>query len=215
MPEDENKNIKINECDYENLKLIFSTSNDIKKEVSKALTDNSDLILKILNFLLLLAGIYTTLLLFVCDPLQNKSLPILWPAILSGLFLSIALILSIIELFPSPSLPMILPREMYKLISKKHSESLQKITATYLKSVNKMWIKAEEKSFSRQKIILFTFISVTNFLLFIIYCIYNSYKMYLDILAINFSIGFLIYYLYFTKKRRNEINQLKEKLEKD
>lgn len=208
MPENE-ENPQIDE---ENLKFVFSASNDLKNELIVAIRDTKEQIWKLLNFLFLLAGLYSTLIIFVCNPQQNRDVPILWPTILSGVFLLAALIFSIVEIFPNPMEPIIYPKEMYKLASKKYIESLSLLIPTYLSSVNDIWVKVEEKSFNRQKIIILVVISVINFLLFGIYCVFTNYEVYLNILAIVFTIGLLIFYFWFARKRRSHIDELKNNL---
>jgi hypothetical protein len=140
-------------------------------------------------------GIYVTILVSVFN--QNKSgnlqipLPGL-PVIFSGIFLIFALIFSRIELFPVPSLPMILPKKMYKLISNKPMESMQKIIAAYLDSVNKMWIIAAKKTLKRQQVIISIIASVFNFILFGIYCIFINYDGLLNDLAIVISAFYIV-----------------------
>lgn len=209
MPENK-ENVGI--IDEENLKFLFSASNDLKDELVVILRDTKEQIWKLLNFLLLLAGLYSTLIIFICSPQQNRDVPILWPTVLSGIFLLVALIFTIVEIFPSPLEPIIYPKEMYKLVSKKYTESLILLIPTYLSSVNDIWVKVEEKSFNRQKIIIFVIISVVNFLLFGIYCVFTNYEVYLNILAIIFTIGLLIFYFWFTKKTRTRIDSLKDNL---
>lgn len=213
MSEDTNEDASIKKYDKENLELIFSAANNIKNEMSKSLTDNSETILKTLNILLLLAGIYFTLLIFITDPLQSGSPSVLWPEILSGIFLLIAIFRTIIELFPVPSVPVIYPRAIYALISGKREESLELIIPTYLSATNELWIRSEEKNFSRQQIILFISIYLVNFVLFSIYCIFRNYEIYLNILSIVFSIGFIIFFLWFIKDRRAKLNKLLDILE--
>lgn len=209
MPENE-ENVGI--IDTENLKFVFSTSNGLKDELVVILRDTKEQIWKLLNFLLLLAGLYSSLIIFIFNPQQNKDVPILWPTVLSGIFLLIALVFTIVEIFPSPFEPIIYPKEMYKLVYKRYTESLNLLIPTYLSSVNDMWVKVEEKSFNRQKIIIFIIISVVNFLFFGIYCVFTNYEVYLNILAIVFTIGFLIFYIWFTKKTRTRINSLKDNI---
>lgn len=211
MPENK-ENTEINNIDEENLKFIFSASNDLKNELVVILRDTKEQIWKLLNFLLLLAGLYSTLIIFICNYQQNGNVPILWPTILSGTFLLIAIIFSVVEIFPSPLEPIIFPKEIYKLTNKRYTESLGLLIPTYLDSVNDIWIKVEEKSFNRQKIIIFVIISVLNFLLFGIYCILTNYEVYLNILAIVFTVDLLIFYFWFTKKTRIRIDALKKKL---
>lgn len=211
MPEN-GENTEIHSIDEENLKFVFSASHNLKNELIVILRDTKEQIWKVLNFLLLLAGLYSTLIIFICNPQQNRDIPILWPTVLSGIFLLVALIFSIIEIFPSPLEPVIYPKEMYKLVSKRYTESLNLLIPTYLDSVNAIWIKVEEKSFNRQKIIIFVIISVVNFLLFGIYCVFANYKVYLDILSIVFTIALLVFYFWFTKKGRTKIDSLKDKL---
>lgn len=213
MSEDKNEDASITEYDKDNLELVFSAANNIKNEMSKSLTDNSETILKTLNILLLLAGIYFTLLIFINNPLQSGSPPVLWPEILSGIFLLIAIFRTIIELFPVPSVPVIYPRAIYALISGKREESLELIIPTYLSATNELWIRSEEKNFSRQQIILFISIYLVNFVLFSIYCIFRNYEIYLNILSIVFSIGFIIFFLWFIKDRRAKLNKLPDILD--
>lgn len=51
----------------------------------KSLKDSLEMIFKTLNVLLVLAGIYVTLLVFIHNP-QNESLSFIWPELLSGVF---------------------------------------------------------------------------------------------------------------------------------
>ena len=213
MAEDDNKTINIPKFDKENLELIFSSSNEIKTEMSKSLKDNTEMILKTLNVLLLLAGINVTLLIFIHNPQQSEKIPFLWPEILTGTFLLLAIFRSIIELFPVKSIPMVYPRVLYTLTSKKYEETLNLIIPTYLKATNEIWLRSEEKNFGRQQIIIFTTIYIINFALFSIYCIVRKYEVELNILSIIFLIGFSIYFIWFTNIRRKELCQLKNNLE--
>lgn len=190
------------------LELIFSISKDARQELLGSLTSNTDQIWKMLNFLVLLAGIYITLLTFVCK--QNESLPILWPTVLSGIFLIIALIQSIMGIFPTASIPVIDPNEIYKLLYEKKDGSTKKLIETYLIHYKKINIKLEEKSLLRKKIIIFIIMSVTNFLLFSVYCVLHNYELYLNSLAIIFSIQSTILYFYYINKETIRINKLKK-----
>ena len=87
------------------------------------------------------------------------------------------------------------------------------IIPTYLSATNAIWISSEKKNVSRQKIIILTLMYITNFLLFLIYCILRNYEVYLNILSIIFSTGFIIFYLWFIKDRRTKLNELKYQLD--
>jgi hypothetical protein len=200
----------------ENLEFIYSTSKDSKNDAAKAISFNTDQTMKILNLLLLFMGIYITVLIFVLNQQQDRSLQISLPwksVIFSGIFLISALIISLIELYPVPSLPMILPKKIYKLISNKPTESMKKIIATYLDSVNKMWIIAEKKTLKRQQIIICIIASVTNFILFGIYCIFINYNGLLNDLAIIISAFFIVTLFMITIIRNEQIKKLKKNLE--
>lgn len=218
MVENENKNVDINSPDtanIENLKLIFSISDNLKNEMSKVASENSNKIYNMLNMILLLTGIYITLLIFVYDHQQDKNLLFAKPILFSFLFLVAAIIRSLSEIFPAPSLPITLPKKIYKLTNNTSYQSLKLLIPTYLDSVNKMWLVSAENSFSRQQIVLLLLMFVLNFIFFGVYAISDSYKMYVDILSIIFTIGFLIFYCWFIKSRRAKLTKLKDKLENE
>lgn len=214
MTLDNDENTNKTTYDNENLELIFFASNEIKNQMLNSLNDNNEMILKTLNILLLLAGIYVTLLVFIHNPQQTVKLPFLWSEIFSGTFLVLAIFRSIIELFPVKSIPVVYPRELYKLISKKREESLNLIIPTYLQATNEIWLRSEEKNFSRQQIVIFISVYIINFVLFSIYCILRNYDTDLNILSITSVIGIIIFYLWFVNKRRKELCELKNNLEK-
>ena len=209
MVDEKNEENEENPIDEDILKLILSISMDARHQILGGLTGTIDQIWKTLNFLILLGGIYVTLFIFICGNQQDESIPILWPTILSGFFLLIALILSIKGIFPTASLPNINPNEIYKLLYEKKDESTKKLIETYLIHSKKVQINAEEKSLIRKKIILFIAISIINFLLFGVYCVFHDYEVYVNILAIVFSIGFILYYIYYIHKERDRINKLR------
>lgn len=198
--------------DNENLELVFSASNDLRNEVLKSLKDSLEMIFKTLNVLLVLAGIYVTLLVFIHNP-QNESLSFIWPELLSGVFLVIAIFRSVYELFPVSSVPMIYPRVIYTLITKERSESLERIIPTYLSAANELWMLSEKKNFSRQQIILLISIYLINFVLFSMYCILRNYEIYLNILSIIFSLSFIIFFLWFFTNGNIKLNKLKDELD--
>lgn len=201
------------ENEDEKLKFISSVSNDLRSDILKLLEKDVDQIWKVLNFLILLTGVYVTLSIFLWNKLSEK-LPILWPEILSGIFLIIAFILAIIEIFPTPSAPIIFPREVYKMFFDQHEKSIEKLIVTRLISSNDVLVYIEKKTFKRQQIILFTLISLINFLLFGIYCAFNNYEIYVNILAIVFSVDFMAFYFYFINRGRTKIKEKENELAK-
>lgn len=209
--DNKNGNTDIESIDEDISRLIFSISKDSRQELLGYLTGNLDQIWKMLNFLILLAGIYITVLTFVCK--QYDNFPILWPTVLSGIFLIVALIQSIIGIFPTPSVPSIYPNEIYKLLYEKKDEPIKKLIETYLIHYKRTRINLEEKGLLRRKIILFIVISVTNFLLFGIYCVLHSYEVYVNIIAIIFSVQSTIFYFYYTHKEKQRIDKLKKDLD--
>ncbi len=208
--QDNNENSSKIETDEENLKLVYSVSHDIRNGAVKAIEDNRDQVWKILNFLILVAGVYVTLSIFLCNLQSNKSLPIFWPGFLSAVFLLIALTLSVVEIFPAPNLPIITPKKFYQFLAEKHDMTMEHLIRTYLLQTNEVLIDQMNRVFKRKIIILFTSISLFNFVFFVVGCIYGSHEIYFDILPIVFSVILLTIYANFILKENKSINKKKK-----
>lgn len=212
MSANDTENVTDTENYKEKLKFFSSTSNDLRNDILKLLANDTDQIWKVFNSLILLTGVYVTLSIFLWNHQPNGNLPILWPEILSGIFLIIAFVLSIIEIFPTPSVPLIFPREVFKIFSEKYEESVEKLAVTHLVSSNDVLMYVAKKTLKRQQIILFILISLINFLLFVIYCIFNKYEVYVNILSIVFSVDFIVVYFYFVDKEKLKIKERENNL---
>ncbi len=103
------------------------------------------------NSLIILTGVYVSILIFVFSRQQSINFSLKLPIILSGLFLVISFILTINEIFPIHSLPFMLPKEIYDFGNKEYEETLHSLVTTNLTSANKVIILIEEQGFNREK----------------------------------------------------------------
>lgn len=206
-----------NESKYEEdvLQIILNESRDLRNQQLDHLSQNSENIWGSLNFLMIMLGIYISMLLFLCEPdnvyLTSKSI-IVCPLVFSILFISVAIIRCITGIFPTNMFKVPTTNAIYGLVVEEKETVLNHLIQTYLIGYGSIIVKTEERNSLRKEIIIVALASIVEFILFALMFLFKNQVIALTTISIIFAAIFTAFILNFKEKEKKRIELIKENI---
>jgi len=194
------------------LNVILNEAKNSRTELLQYSNENLNHIWKSLTFLTVFSGLLIT---FTKYALENCETLFILPLIFSSFGLVCALYLSITGTLPSKSLLVLSPDVLYEQQVEENEQLIKKVIQTYLIHNKKYMLQLEKKSFVREYIHIVTIGSISEFVIFVVSCIYNQYELIFKYSAWLLLIIIIIYVIYKKCDEFKEIDKLKRKLDID
>jgi len=198
------------------LEIILNESRDLRSQQLSLLNNISESISNILNFLMVMLGIYISTILLISDSkLINIKLDLIniFTLLFSLIFILIAIIRCLVETLTTVQQKIPSKGKVYSLLEENEKRDLLlEIIKTYLNEYENFLIQGMEKHYLRIRIIVLAFASIFEFLLFAFINIIKTNSLFYSILSGTLLILVIFLYYFITRFEENMLIKLKNEL---
>ncbi|MEL7664528.1 MAG: hypothetical protein AAGU10_10425 [Methanosarcina mazei] len=204
-----------NELDFNEdvLHVILDESRELRSQQLSYLFQVSEGMWNSLNFLIVIFSIYASIFLFLCDS-DNVGYKLdsvtVYPLFFSILFLLAAIFLCVTEIFPTNKFKVPTKNGVYGLVNGDKKDVLVKFIKTYLNLYEDIIVKTEERNSLRKTIIIVTFVSIFEFILFVSTFMFKNQITNLITISIVITFAAIAVAYLFKEIDKKRIESLKE-----